>query len=687
MEKIKYIKRQDCGLKTTAGKSGDSGINLSQDVFALLNTSNIGPGSEAPITFEIYRQEFVVAVDFIRTLSELYVTDSKSYSRVKSVDELCNNLISQLNDYFAGEVVKTYTCSLSYKEDKRAYILGMKTGSFSARNFLVEGLSAVRFIISDNKIEFHIMSNISDGATLTAKESCQKEERLIISDNSITGFAYKCISYFSELPEWDNISNFIDDVDSLREGDSIKVYSTGSFALVGMFKCTTEGELAKRYNTPKRRWYSEPFTIGGKTVFLSTEWYPSTRSDGSAYGLMIPDLGKFISACFGSDYVYRKNGNDMELWHIEDVTPGVTSFSIKSIMESIAATGLQYDGLLVKRFAFSLMTKPFVILSGLAGSGKTQLALAFAKALIQDRSQLCTVSVGADWTNREPLLGYPNALDSSKYVRPESGVLDLLIEANKPTNSGKPYFLILDEMNMSYVERYFADFLSAMESHEPIKLWSGADGDNVPSSVKLPRNLYIIGTINVDETTYMFSPKVLDRANVIEFKISGDEMNEFLGNIKNIDRDSIMGKAAGMGESFVEKSRKAEITPDSDIQKTLVSFFNELKSVNAEFGFRSATEIYKYIDVARSNDDSTADIDENAILDSAIVQKLLPKLHGSRKKLVPVLKTLWCFCGTGNAIDDATSVPDQTKYPLTADKVLRMYRSALDNGFTSFSEA
>ena len=164
-------------------------------------------------------------------------------------------------------------------------------------------------------------------------------------------------------------------------------------------------------------------------------------------------------------------------------------------------------------------------------------------------------------------------------------------------------------------------------------------------------------------------------------------MNEFLGNITNIDRDSIMGKAAGMGESFVDKSRKAEITPDSEIKKTLVSLFNEIKTVNDEFGYRSATEIYKYIDVARNNDDSSSNIDENSILDSAIVQKLLPKLHGSRKKLVPVLKTLWGFCGTGNPLDDATSVPTETKYPLTADKVLRMYRSALDNGFTSFSEA
>jgi energy-coupling factor transporter ATP-binding protein EcfA2 len=359
-------------------------------------------------------------------------------------------------------------------------------------------------------------------------------------------------------------------------------------------------------------------------------------------------------------------------------------FSISSIISLIAETGLQYDPLLVKRFAFSLMTKPFVILSGLAGSGKTQLALAFAKAFIEDSSQMCTVSVGADWTNREPLLGYPNALDSTKYVRPESGVLDLLIEANKPANARKPYFLILDEMNMSYVERYFADFLSAMESHEAIKLWNGAEEDSVPASVKLPKNLFIIGTINVDETTYMFSPKVLDRANVIEFKIAGSEMEDFLGNIRSIDRNSICGRAAGMAESFLDKASGAEITPDETTRDTLIRFFNQLKTVNAEFGYRSASEIYRYIDIARKNDDTP---DDNTILDCAMVQKLLPKLHGSRKKLVPVLKALWGFCCSGINLDDAGSVPENAEYPLTADKVLRMYRSAIDNGFTSYSEA
>lgn len=141
------------------------------------------------------------------------------------------------------------------------------------------------------------------------------------------------------------------------------------------------------------------------------------------------------------------------------------SLSIENIVQSILSTGLIYSPTLIKRLAFSLMAKPFVILSGLAGSGKTQLTLAFAKCLSEKiKEQVCTVSIGADWTNREPLLGYPNALNKDEYVLLESGVLQLLIRANE--DSSKPYFLILDEMNLSVVERYFADFLSAMESRE-----------------------------------------------------------------------------------------------------------------------------------------------------------------------------------------------------------------------------
>ena len=372
-------------------------------------------------------------------------------------------------------------------------------------------------------------------------------------------------------------------------------------------------------------------------------------------------------------------------------------FSIKKMIGYIEETGLLYTDSLVKRFAFSLMSKRFLILSGLAGSGKTQLALAFASALVKNKDeQMCVVSVGADWTNREPLLGFPNALQPGKYVKPESGVLDLLIEANRPENADKPFFLILDEMNMSYVERYFADFLSAMESKEPISLWSidetkdeNAEVDGVPQKVALPKNLFIIGTINVDETTYMFSPKVLDRANVIEFKISPKEMADFLKDMKEIDRENINGKAAGMGASFVQIASSKELAKDTDAVSTLQNFFNELKGVNAEFGYRSASEIFRFICQAKGNDDATPKLTDAEILDAAIVQKLLPKLHGSRKKLEPVLSQLWklCFTGAGKDLNISKENVEKAEFKESADKIRRMYESAAANGFTSFAEA
>lgn len=373
--------------------------------------------------------------------------------------------------------------------------------------------------------------------------------------------------------------------------------------------------------------------------------------------------------------------------------PNSKPFSISKIIALINSTGLIYSSSLIKRFAFSLLSKPFVILSGLAGSGKTQLALAFASALVEDREkQMRVVSVGADWTNREPLLGYPNALDKTEYVRPENGVLDLLIEANKQENSSKPFFLILDEMNMSYVERYFADFLSVMESHEAMPLWNGNDTqkDDTPKSVSLPENLFIIGTINVDETTYMFSPKVLDRANVIEFKISEEEMTSFLSKIQNIDRNAANSKAADMGEDFVKLAKVKDFALDKDAANTLNKFFKELKNVNAEFGYRSATEIFRFICQAQKNDDTDEKLSNEDILDSAIVQKLLPKLHGSRKKLDPVLKKLWslCFTDKDNATNTITSdCVSKAIYKESADKIQRMYEAANANGFTSFAEA
>ncbi len=443
----------------------------------------------------------------------------------------------------------------------------------------------------------------------------------------------------------------------------------------------------KKDNTGRQRYYDNVFYLGGKNVLLSSEWYdgkgkkPDNRS-GFIDWLRSLVEERFSTSTNDSTTTLKANENTL-------------SFDIDYIVNQILSTGLIYSPTLIKRLAYSLMAKPFVILSGLAGSGKTQLALAFAKCLSENiDNQFCIVSVGADWTNREPLLGYPNALQPGKYEKPESGVLQLLMRAN--ADPSKPYFLILDEMNLSVVERYFADFLSAMESGEPIKLWDGNESEEdknkyVPAKIQLPKNVFIIGTINVDETTYMFSPKVLDRANVIEFKIDPDEMNDYLGKKVNINLESAYSACANMADDFVNKAN-SQVEKDEKNKDVLLSFFKELKKVNAEFGYRTVNEISRYIHFVNENEDDKDDeknrLKGDKAIDTAILQKLLPKLHGSRKKLVPVLTSMWQLCLKDGTKDiDAEFSATDFKYPESAEKIQRMYNAVVDNGFTSFAEA
>lgn len=363
-------------------------------------------------------------------------------------------------------------------------------------------------------------------------------------------------------------------------------------------------------------------------------------------------------------------------------------FNLSSFMDDLLSTGLIFSDQLVTRFVLSLLTKPFVILSGLAGSGKTQLAISFAKWICENEEQICIVPVGADWTNREFLLGYPNAIESGKYIKPDNGVLDLILQANE--NLDKPYFLILDEMNLSYVERYFADFLSAMESGDKIPLMR--DSDDIPASIELPKNLFIIGTINVDETTYMFSPKVLDRANVIEFCIMPNEIDVFFQKVSSLNKELVYGKGTMQSEAFVEIANNCidpqKIEGRDIIIGILKDFFTELKKIHAEFGYRTANEMFRFISLGQK---LQTVLNFNMIVDAAIVQKLLPKLHGSRKKVEPILRSLWSLCidDKKQSLEGILEFPDakNLKYPLSAEKIWRMYRIAQDNGFTSFAEA
>jgi hypothetical protein len=349
-------------------------------------------------------------------------------------------------------------------------------------------------------------------------------------------------------------------------------------------------------------------------------------------------------------------------------------------------------------------------------------AFAMINSELRDIKGICyeLVPVGADWTGNENILGYPDGLQTAIYV--SKPALDLILRATDYDDI--PHFLILDEMNLSHVERYFADILSAIESDEGIELYSGdmtkpetwrktSAGNPVPPRLKhLPENLFIIGTVNVDETTYMFSPKVLDRANVIEFRMEPNELQSFLGNAVKPDLSKLDGKGASFGKAFVDAAKNAVAIPaevKSEYDSEMLLFFETLQDHGAEFGYRTAYETARFIHFYKllgnhAGGDTTW---FHGAFDCVILQKMLPKLHGSRAKLGPILKALWFLCvnepaGRGdNAIETAKNaasstdkqnepsidVPTWAPYPLSAEKIARMWRLLIENGFASFAEA
>ena len=384
------------------------------------------------------------------------------------------------------------------------------------------------------------------------------------------------------------------------------------------------------------------------------------------------------------------------------------------------------------RFVTSLLSKKFLIITGLAGSGKTKLAQTFAKWVTPDPGWIDAANrfkgkkinlystllpVGADWIGNDNILGYPNGLDKDTYMTKPA--LELICHALE--NISVPHFLILDEMNLSHVERYFADLLSAIESGEEIPLYEGeirkTNGKDVPKKLSLPSNLFIIGTVNVDETTYMFSPKVLDRANVIEFRMEPTELATFLADPKAPKLADLDGKGTIFGEAFVNAAADKSITVPAAVkaeyEQEMLLFFDLLHQHSAEFGYRVAYEVARFIHFYKVlggyGDEKTGWFVD--AMDAVIVQKFLPKLHGSRSKLEGLLWALAWACAEKytNATDAtlvaASEAQDETKYgpevicrklkeqnksaryPLSFAKVMRMWRKLVRDQFVTFAEA
>lgn len=474
--------------------------------------------------------------------------------------------------------------------------------------------------------------------------------------------------------------SFLNDLDNVQEGIyPVFLYYKEKELLILAYGVSETFKSNRKWNIVNGKSISQYFSennLGSPERYGNSFVFKAYNTSNSLDKNTIDaDLNKLIS-------IYKSTKNQ----RVESM-----QFEIHTLYKATSNAGLSISAQILERFTFSLLTKPFLILTGLSGSGKTKLAQAFVKWICEAHSQYSIIPIGADWTNREPLLGYPNALEKSQYIKPDSGALSLILEASKTENQSKPYFLILDEMNLSHVERYFADFLSAMESGEPIPLHNGNENwGDVPPTIALPKNLFIIGTVNIDETTYMFSPKVLDRANVIEFRVTEKEMETYLSGNTTLKLEELEAQGANMAASFLGLANDKDLKPEntSELNAELLKFFKELKKTGAEFGYRSASEIYRFAAVVNRLDPSW---EFSQIIDAAVMQKLLPKVHGSRRKLEPVLKALGGLC-LNNAEDfenyiKNSSANNGVKYPVSLEKISRMYQALLHNGFTSYAEA
>ncbi|HBI02428.1 MAG TPA: hypothetical protein DDY49_00165, partial [Paenibacillaceae bacterium] len=343
------------------------------------------------------------------------------------------------------------------------------------------------------------------------------------------------------------------------------------------------------------------------SIFSDYDWEESIISSSNLENRIFDDLNSLLPVM---NY-WIKTVNKLKKTVIGIPEPGLggpvmenINFNIKHILDYFAKSEYTYDPELVQRLHIGLHAtrrKHFVILTGISGTGKTNIVKLYANSVYtlpikETNDYLRIIPVRPDWNDEKSLLGYYNPL-LKRYEK--TAFLEFILEAGQ---SNLPYFICLDEMNLARVEYYFSDFLSALESGYPIRLHDQTEElDGVPPELTLPDNLFIIGTVNVDETTHTISDKVLDRASTLEF-------NE-------VDVDGFLQKSEGAAQN----QQGAYL---------LKNVYSILAKNHLHFGYRTMKEFF---DALVFNQKQEAPMDEIRLLDALVLQKILPKIRGDHR--------------------------------------------------------
>lgn len=315
---------------------------------------------------------------------------------------------------------------------------------------------------------------------------------------------------------------------------------------------------------------------------------------------------------------------------------------------------------------FTKLPKPFILLAGISGTGKTRYVREQAAGHNVGDENFCLVPVRPDWHEPSDLLGYISRIGGKpEYVTTK--VLQFVIDAWKAVapdaNSdgmgelklaGVPYWLCLDEMNLAPVEQYFSDYLSVLESRkfsdgvytcDPLldKSVLETEGADIQKDLKLnthqdlwdyfcingiglPPNLIVAGTVNMDETTHGFSRKVIDRALSIDF-------GEFFPNdySKFFKGQDVPKTLTYSTETHVNEGT-FRCAADSDGSQT-VAFLEEINGVLRdtpfELAYRALNELLLYVNSFGPDSDEKL----QAVWDDFLMMKVLPRIDGDDDKL------------------------------------------------------
>jgi dsDNA-binding SOS-regulon protein len=387
---------------------------------------------------------------------------------------------------------------------------------------------------------------------------------------------------------------------------------------------------------------------------------------------------------------------------VEEPTFDRTS-ALQQLIHGIEASGFVFEPWQLAAYVTALRTKPFVILAGVTGTGKSRLPSLVAQ-LTGGQCEL--MPVRPDWTDSADVLGY---VDLQGVFRP-GRLLEVARNANSQLD--QQWTFIVDEMNLARVEQYFAEVLSRIEDRHACATGGFASRpllgvrlrseDHTWSEVGLPPNLAIVGTVNMDETTHGFSRKVLDRAFTIE--LSDTDLSRW--NTATVKPATSKWPATAWQPRAITLAGLTGLSKEDtdNVQRvidTLTNLNGFLQQAQLQVGYRTRDEVALFVLHASevlggflTREGSTVDP-----LDLAIHMKVLPRLVGGsgavRRAVLQLLG--WARSGKPFASEtNAQTVLDEwidlgrpgalsdSKFPRTTGRLCIMWERFLSEGYTSY---